>query len=510
MLKGVVYLVGAGPGDPGLITVKGIKCLEKADVIVYDRLVNPQLLSLASLKAKKIFMGKETTGLAGTQDGINSLLVGLAREGKTVVRLKGGDPFIFGRGGEEAEALAEAGVSFEVVPGVTSAVAAPAYAGIPLTHRSHASSVTIVTGNEDPDKENSMIDWDKIAAGSGTLVFLMGMANLKAISGQLMKHGRSGKTPAALIRWGTWAEQELLQGTLADIALLADRENFKNPAVIVIGDVVGLHNKLWWLKKKPLTGRRILVTREAQQAEGLARLLTENGGEVIVFPAIEITGPEDSSPLDQALNRIEQYNWIIFTSKNGVKYFFKRMKERLIDVRNLKGIKLGAIGPKTREALEEHGLRVVLTPPEYIAEEIVTSIKGMIKTGDRILLPRSDKARKFLKEALADLGAEVEEVIAYRTCAAGGDPDYLRRMLEQGLIHLITFASSSAVHNFRQLFGGQNLAALMRNVQVACIGPVTAQSVVESGLRADYVAREYTSEGLVEAILESNLKKAGE
>jgi len=508
--KGIIYLVGAGPGDPGLITVKGIRCLEKAGVIVYDRLVNPQLLSFARPEAKKIFMGKETTGLAGTQDGINSLLIGLAGEGKTVVRLKGGDPFIFGRGGEEAEALAEAGVPFEIVPGVTSAVAAPAYAGIPLTHRSHASSVTIVTGNEDPDKENSMIEWDEIAAGSGTLVFLMGMANLKAICGQLIKHGRSGKTPAALIRWGTWAEQEFLQGTLADIASQAERENFKNPAVIVIGGVAGLHKKLWWLKKKPLSGRRILVTREAQQAEGLAGLLTEHGGEVIVFPTIKIAGPDDSSPLDQALDRIGQYNWIIFTSTNGVKFFFGRMNERLIDIRDLKGIKLGAIGPKTREALEKLGLRVSLTPPEYIAEEIVVSIKGMIKTGDRILLPRSDKARKFLKEALAGLGAEVEEVIAYRTCTAGGDPDYLRRMLEQGLIHLITFASPSAVHNFMQLFGGPELTALIRNIQVACIGPVTAQAAVGSGLRADIVAREYTSEGLVEAILRSSLEKAGE
>lgn len=504
MLKGIVYLVGAGPGDPGLITVKGIQCLEKADVIVYDRLVNPQLLSFAHPETRKIFMGKETTGLAGTQDGINSLLVGLAREGKAVVRLKGGDPFIFGRGGEEAEALAEAGIPFEVVPGVTSAVAAPAYVGIPLTHRSHASSVTIVTGNEDPDKENSMIDWDKIATGSGTLVFLMGMANLKAISGQLIKNGRSGETPAALIRWGTWAEQEFLQGTLADIASQADRENFKNPAVIIIGDVVGLHNKLWWLKKKPLTGRRILVTRGAEQAEGLARLLRELGGEVIVFPTIAITEPDDCSPLDRALDGIGQYNWIIFTSRNGVKYFFKRMNERLIDIRDLKGIKLGAIGPKTKEALEEHGLRIDFMPPKYIAEEIVASIKGMIKTGDRILLPRSDKARKFLKEALTGLGVEVNEVITYRTCAAGGDPDYLRRMLEQGFIHLITFASSSAVQNFVQLFDGHDLTALMRDVQVACIGPVTARTAVGSGLRADLVAREYTSEGLVEAILRSN------
>jgi uroporphyrinogen III methyltransferase/synthase len=504
VLEGIVYLVGAGPGDPGLITVKGIRCLEKADVIVYDRLVNPQLLSFASPEAGKIFMGKETTGLAGTQDGINSLLIGLAREGKTVVRLKGGDPFIFGRGGEEAEALAEAGVHFEVVPGVTSAVAAPAYAGIPLTHRSHASSVTIVTGNEDPDKENSLIAWDKIAAGSGTLVFLMGMANLKAVCGQLIKHGRNGNTPAALIRWGTWAEQEFLQGTLADIASQAERENFKNPAVIVIGDVVGLYKKLWWLKKKPLTGRRILVTREAQQAEGLARLLTEQGGEVIVFPTIAITGPNDSGPLDQALDKIGRYNWIIFTSKNGVKYFFKRMNERLIDIRDLKGIKLAAIGPKTRETLEECGLRVALTPPVYIAEEIVASIKTMIKTGDRILLPRSDKARKFLKEALAGLGAEVEDVIAYRTRAAGGDPDYLRRMLGQGFIHLIIFASPSAVYNFVQLLDVSDLTALMKNVQVACIGPVTAQAAAESGLRADIVAREYTSEGLIEAILKSN------
>jgi uroporphyrinogen III methyltransferase/synthase len=503
MLKGMVYLVGAGPGDPGLITVKGRECIEKADVIFYDRLINPQLLSLARPPALAVYAGKGPAGHAMSQTEINSLLVELAGEGKVVVRLKGGDPFIFGRGGEEAEALAENGVLFEVVPGVTSAVAAPAYAGIPLTHRNFTSAVTIVAGNEDPQKENSQIVWEKIVSGAGTLVFLMGMGNLKAIVEKLKEHGRDPKTPVALIRWGTWAEQEVLTGTLADIAGRAAEGNFTNPAVIVVGEVVSLRDKLQWIKKKPLSGKRVLVTRPSEQTVSLSRALVDLGGEVLEFPTIRIVEPDHYSSLDRALEKIEQYNWLIFTSQNGVKFFLHRLIQRGKDIRDLKGVSLGAIGPKTKEALQEHGLKVVFMPTRYRAEEIVAGLRGKIKAGDRILLPRADIARKFLKEALSGMGAGVEEVVAYRTVPAKGDCTYVKRLLEGRGIHLVTFTSSSTVRNFVKLLDEPRLPRLLENVSVACIGPVTENTAREMGLKVNIVADEYTIEGMVKAILEN-------
>lgn len=507
MLKGMVYLVGAGPGDPDLITVKGRECIAKADVIFYDRLINPQLLSLARPPAQLVYVGKGPAGHAMSQAEINSLLVELAGKGKVVVRLKGGDPFIFGRGAEEAEALVENGVSFEVVPGVTSAVAAPAYAGIPLTHRSFASAVTIVTGNEDPQKENSQIIWEKIVNGAGTVVFLMGMGNLKALLQKFVEHGHDPKKPVALIRWGTWAEQEVLTGTLADIAGRAAEENFTNPAVIVVGEVVSLKDKLQWIKKKPLSGKRVLVTRSSEQAGSLSRALIDLGGEVLEFPTIKIIEPKHYNFLDRALEKIEQYNWLIFTSQNSVKFFLHRLIQHGKDIRDLKGISLGAIGPKTKEALQEHGLKVTFIPSRYRAEEIVDGLRGKIKAGDRILLPRADIARKFLKEALSEIGAEVEEVVAYRTVPAKGDCIHIKRLLRRGGIQLVTFTSSSTVRNFVELLDEPQLPQLLENVSIACIGPVTEKTAREMGLKVNIVADEYTTEGLVKAILENYEEK---
>ncbi|BAF59154.1 MAG: uroporphyrinogen-III C-methyltransferase [Pelotomaculum sp.] len=502
MSKGTVYLVGAGPGDPKLITLKGLECIRKADVIVHDRLAGRRLLAYARPEAEIICAGKSPGRHTLKQDEINRLLVEKAGEGKTVVRLKGGDPFVFGRGGEEAEALAEAGVPFEVVPGVTSAVAAPAYAGIPVTHRDCTSALTIVTGNEDPLKEDSRIAWDKISTGAGTLVFLMGMANLPFIAGKLIENGRPAETPAAVIRWGTVPGQQTVTGTLGDISEKASRAGLKNPAVIIVGEVVALRDRLNWFEKKPLFGRRVLVTRSREQASALSEAIEALGGQAVEFPAIRVAEPEDYSPLDRAIEGLDSFRWVIFTSVNGVESFFRRLRQHRKDIRELRPVRLCAIGPKTREALEAYGLLVDYVPDEYRAEEIVRGLAGKIRAGDRVLLPRADVARKVLPDALAELGADVTEVTAYRTVTGDGGGTPVREMLRDGEIHMITFTSSSTVRNFVKLLGEGGLDRLLAGVKVACIGPITAATARELSIRVDVVAKEYTIEGLVRAILE--------
>lgn len=355
---GRVYLVGAGPGDPGLITIKGSKCIGKADVVVYDRLVNPRLLGYAPPGARLIYAGKSPQGHTLTQDEINKVLVENALAGYTVVRLKGGDPFLFGRGGEEAQSLVKEGIPYELVPGVTSAIAVPAYAGIPVTHRDLTSSFTVVTGHEDPQKEDSRISWEKIAGGSGTLVFLMGVSNLPFIVGKLMENGRSPQTPAAVIRQGTLPEQGTLTGCLMDIAEKVTVADFKPPAVLVVGEVVSLREQLRWFESKPLFGVRVVVTRPREGASYFSDLIEELGGESFEFPAIEVVPPRDFAPLDNALHKAGEYDWIVFTSVNGVNSFFKRLRELEHDIRELQGVRLCAIGPKTREVLETKGLLV--------------------------------------------------------------------------------------------------------------------------------------------------------
>lgn len=499
--KGIVYLVGAGPGDPKLITVKGAELLRKADVIVYDRLAGHRLLALARPGAEVIYVGKSPDRHTLKQAEINSLLIDKAREEKVVVRLKGGDPFVFGRGGEEAEALGEAGITFEVVPGVTSAIAVPAYAGIPVTHRDFTSTLAIITGNEDPTKENPDVAWDKIATGAGTLVFLMGVGNLPAIAGRLMKNGRSPQTPVALIRWGTRPEQRTLTGTLGDIQEKVKEAEFKNPAVIIVGDVVSLRKKLNWFEKKPLFGKRVLVTRSREQASALSEAIEEAGGEPLEFPAIRVVEPKDYGPLDRALGRLNTFDWVIFTSVNGVKAFFQRLRCHRRDVRDLARARLCAIGPKTGEALENYGLLVEIVPEKYRAEEIIEALRDKIEPGARILLPRADIARKVLPEALSQMGAEVTEVTAYRTVAGSGDSARVRELLAQGEIDLITFTSSSTVRNLVKMLNAPDLQALLKGVGVACIGPITAGTARELGLKVDVVAEEYTIEGLVRSVL---------
>ncbi|HPQ29233.1 MAG TPA: uroporphyrinogen-III C-methyltransferase, partial [Desulfobacteraceae bacterium] len=413
--KGKVYLVGAGPGDPDLITVKGRECIGLADVIIHDYLANRVFLEYADKKAEMIYAGKRGGCHTFNQAEINSLIIDRAEKGLTVVRLKGGDPFIFGRGGEEAQELVRAGISFEVVPGITSAIAVPAYAGIPLTHRDYTSTVAFITGREGQSKEKSSIKWDKISTGVGTLVFLMGVENLHRITENLLKNGRSPDTPVAIICRGTISEQRTLVGRLNDISMLAVERGIKPPAVIIVGEVVNLRNELDWFEKRPLFGKRIIVTRAREQASGFLKVLNSLGAECIEFPTIRIVPPESWAALDRAIAELETYQWLLFSSVNGVKYFIERMKFHGKDVRDLKGIKIGAIGPKTAEVWNNMGISPDLIPDEYRAEALVECFKKLEVKHARILFPRAALAREILPEELRNMGAEVDVVEAYRT-----------------------------------------------------------------------------------------------
>jgi uroporphyrinogen III methyltransferase/synthase len=496
--KGLVYLVGAGPGDPGLITVKGLTCLQKADVVIYDRLVSPALLRQAPQGCELIDAGKSPQGHTLPQEAINALLVEKALAGKVVVRLKGGDPFLFGRGGEEAEALAEAGVPFEVVPGVTSAIAAPAYAGIPVTHRDHTSTFAVVTGHEDPTKADSSIDWQKLATGVGTLVFLMGVGNLPQIVAKLIEHGRDARTPVAIVQQGTEARQKTVTGTLGDIVERAREADIKPPAVTIVGEVVRLREKLRWFDTKPLFGKRVLVTRSREQASALSQRLRELGAEPLEYPAIAIAQPKDIAPLDEAIARLPTYDWLIFTSANGVRSLVDRMSEKRLDMQALARLKIAAIGPATAQALARYGLRVDYLPEVYTSEEIAAGIGDV--AGQRILLPRATRAPKQLAQALRGKGAVVDEVAAYRTLAVGA-PDELKALLADGQIDIVTFTSSSTVRNLAASLQGLTPADVLSRCLVACIGPVTARTAARLGIRVDVVAKEHTIPGLVEAIV---------
>jgi uroporphyrinogen III methyltransferase/synthase len=507
---GKVYLVGAGPGDPGLITVKGLRCIAEAGVLVYDRLAGGRLLAHARAGAELIYVGKLPDRHTLPQEEINRLLLEKARQGKIVTRLKGGDPYLFGRGGEEAEILAENGIPFEVVPGITSAIAVPAYAGIPVTHRDFTSSFAVITGHEDPAKNESGIAWDKIATGIGTLVFLMGVGNLPFIVRKLVENGRDPSTPVALIRWGTRPEQRTLTGTLADIVAKVHSAGFHSPAVTIVGEVVGLRDKLQWFENKPFFGKRIVVTRSRAQAGVLSVKIEALGGEPFEFPAIEVVPPADYGPLDRAIGVIESYRWVVFTSVNGVEHFFARLRHCRRDLRDLKGVRLCAIGPRTREALEEKGLLVDYVPDEYRAEAAAELLRGAIEPGDRVLLPRADIARPELAALLSAMGAAVDNVEAYRTRRGGGDAALLRGMLQEGLVHAVTFTSSSTARNFVELLGPDGLNGLLNGVVLASIGPVTSAAARELGLRIDVEAREYTIDGLIAALLEYFQAKGGD
>jgi len=494
-----VYIIGAGPGDAGLITLKGTEALREADVVIYDHLVNEELLKYAKSGARFIYAGKRGGEHTLEQEKINDLLVAEAQAGNIVARLKGGDPFIFGRGGEEAEALAAQDIIFEIIPGVSSAIAVPAYAGIPLTHRGLTSTVAFITGHEDPTKEKSDINW-KALAGIGTLVFLMGVKNIAQIKEALIANGKAPDTPAALIRRGTTPQQEIITGKLSDIAAKAQAAHFSPPAILVVGNVVDLRETLRWFEQKSLFGKGIVITRPEKQADDLARLLEKEGARTIHFPTIKIIPPADTKPLDDALNNLGVYDWIIFTSANGVRYFWERLAALGKDIRELKGVKICCIGPATAKKIRKRGISVDLVPEKYIAESILQSFAAIDLRGKKILIPRALDARDVLPEGLKKMGADVAVAAAYQTVNSGRKKDDLQKLLEEGMVDVITFTSSSTVNNFVEIMGIDFVCPAQ--VKVACIGPVTAATAKKAGFSVDIHQEEYTISGLVKALID--------
>jgi len=500
---GIVYLVGAGPGDPKLLTLRGKECLERAEVVLYDYLANPALLEFAPAGAERIYVGRRGRGQYQDQGEINRLLIERARAGKIVVRLKGGDPFVFGRGGEEAEAVAGAGLPFEVVPGVTSAVAAPAYAGIPVTHRTLASTVTFVTGHEDPAKETEALEWPRLATAHGTLVFLMGVKNLSAIVANLRREGKPADTPAAVIRWGTKPSQRTVIGTLETIVGKAAEAQIEPPSIIVVGEVVRLREQLNWFETRPLFGKRVLVTRAREQAGELSSLLAERGAEPVECPAIRIVPPASWAELDGAIADLSRYQWLVFTSVNGVKPFMERLQHKGLDGRAVAGLRLCCIGPRTAEALAAYGLRADVIPAEYQAEGLIEAMRAIGVKGQRVLIARAAVAREILPEQLRALGADVQVVTVYRTVLPEVEADRVKDLLKKQALHVLTFASSSTVRNFSGLFSSrEEMRRLTSGAVVACIGPITAKTAAAEGLAVTITAAENTIPALVEAIVQ--------
>ena len=571
LISSTVYLVGAGPGDPGLLTIAGRDALARADVVIYDRLAHPSLLQYAPPDAERIFVGKQSARHFVTQEDTNDLMVRFAKEGKTVVRLKGGDPFVFGRGGEEAEYLRERGVSFRIVPGVTSAIAAPAYAGIPVTHRDAASSFAVITGHERDDARESgkraagdaemRRRWDHIAHAADTLVFLMGVESLADNARKLIENGRAPETPVALIQWGTWTKQRVVTGTLTDIAEVARAAGITAPAVTVVGDVVRYREAIRWFDSGPLFGKRILVTRAREQASELSEKLRLLGADPIEFPTIRIEAPADGyAGLDAAVETLSPlspnpfppsegekgepeaiaaslgavpdakpdaspisitppvsgspfspseggkglgdrgdntYDWIVFTSANGVARTFDRLFATGRDARVFGAVKVAAIGPATADALRERGIVADFMPTEFVAEAVIAQFPEPV-AGKRILLTRAAEAREVLPESWRAQGAVVDVVAAYQTVIATDGAEQIRELMADGELDVITFASSSTVRNFVTAMAGTPVPA---EVLLAAIGPVTAETCRELIRPPDCIANEYTMDGLINEIV---------
>ena len=500
--NGTVYLVGAGPGDLGLVTLRAKECIENADVIVYDHLANPEMLSWAREDTEIVYAGKEAGKPQLSQQEINRLLIEKAREAKQVVRLKGGDPFVFGRGAEEAQAIIDAGIPFEIVPGITSAIAGPAYAGSPLTHRAHNSHVTFFTGHEDPAKPESTIDYGALAKLGGTQVMLMGVERLGAVTSEMLKQGVRSDLPVALVRSATTGRQETLTGTLADIAQKAVANNFKAPAVAVFGEVVALRDGLNWYEKRPLVGKRIVVTRTRKQASGLSNKLRALGAHVIELPTIRIEPPGNLREFAELVQEAHIYDWIVFTSANGVEAFFDIFFKLYDDAREIGGARIAAIGPATAQRVKDFHLHVDIQPEEFVAEGVVREFKqqGTIENL-RILLVRAEKARDILPRELSAMGAIVDEGFAYRTVPETRDRSGARRQLAQDGADLITFTSSSTVENFLALG-----LPWPKGMQVASIGPITSKTIRDHGLKVNIEARRHDIDGLVDAIRDSLAK----
>ena len=499
-MTGKVYLVGAGPGDPGLITQKGLRCLEKAQVVVYDRLLDLTLLEAAPLSAERIFVGKERGRQALSQEEINRVLIDRASTGLEVVRLKGGDPFVFGRGGEEALSLSEHGIPFEVVPGVTSPVAAAAYAGIPLTHRGMSSTFTVVSGSEDPSKPDSAVSWEALARTGGTLVVLMGWARIEAILDALRCGGMDPATPVALVQWGTWPQQKTITGCLENIVDRGRQAGLEPPVIAVFGKVVELREQLRWFDRRPLWGKKVLITRSRSQTSKLKELLEDLGASPIELPTIQTVPLQDYAELDAVLDRLAEFSWVFFASANAVDAVFSRLgtRDHGRDARAFGSAQVAAIGPATAQALERRGIIADYVPTSSTSEAVVEELSNRGWTDVPVLLPGADIGRDLLAQGLAQLGAQVKLVAAYRTVAAPDVGRLARETLDQG-IDIVTFTSSSTVRNLLEALDGDGSG--LKSSIIACIGPTTATTARELGLHVDLVARKHNVEGLAESLV---------
>jgi len=499
MKYGKVYLVGAGPGDPGLITVKGNQLLREADLVVYDHLVDSHLLSVCPPNAKIIYAGKQANKHTKSQKEINTLLVKAARSNKTVIRLKGGDPFLFGRGGEEALELRKAGIDYEVVPGVTSAIAVAAYAGIPITHRGYSSSVAIVTGHEDPDKKSSSIKWKQLATACDTLVFLMGVGSLPGIVKQLIRHGRKGSTACAVIEWGTTTRQRVATGNLENIVSAVKKSEIKPPAVIVVGEVVSLRSSLEWFEKKPLFGKRILVTRASDKAAALSNHLQTLGAEVEELPAIELAPVASNGVFKQVVKEIPQTDWVFFTSPEGIGHFIRMLKPYKKDIRLLSGCRIGAIGPKTAMAIEQLGLHVDFIPKQFSQEGLLDDLPKHVLEGKKAFILSATETRDVLEKGLKKRGMHVKKVAVYRTL--------IPKALIKGVSTLfdrpfdwVTVTSASCVEHLYQGLEAAGKSRLFSEFKFASIGPITSAAVLQRGGYVVIEATPSTIEGLVDSI----------
>lgn len=494
--QGICYLVGAGPGDPGLVTLKAKECIETCDVLVYDALSSAELVGWTKKGCELIFAGKRAADHAIPQDQINAIIVEKTLQGKTVTRLKGGDPMIFGRGGEEAAELAEAGVLFEIVPGISSTIAGPAYAGIPVTHRDHCSQLTIFTGHEDPTKGETSLDFDQLAKTPGTKVFVMGVSRLRGICEEFLKGGAAEDTPIALTRWATTGKHRTVQGTLATIADIVEERNFKSPAVAVIGEVVRERDKINWFETRPLFGKRIVVTRTRQQAGGLSKRLRQLGADVIELPTIRIEPPADKQDFAQAVAHAHTYDWLVFTSPNGVERFFDAFYATYEDARSLGGCRIAAIGPSTRDLIRDYRFAVDLLPDRFVAEGLLEAFQKESIEHQKVLWVKAEETRDVILDGLTGQGAIVDTCLAYRTVPETGDPTGAAEQLREEGAEMITFTSGSTVESFFKMG-----IPWPEGCEAACIGPVTAKTFRSSCDAPAIESEQHDLEGLVATIL---------
>ena len=501
MKKGKVYIIGAGPGDYRLMTLKTADCIRNSDAIVYDRLIDSRALSFAPVNAELVYVGKQPELHIAPQDEINRILLKLATEGKTVARVKGGDPFLFGRGGEECEFLQKQGIEFEVVPGVTSAIAVPAYAGIPVTHREYASSLHIITGHKSAENEGTGLDFETLAKLEGTLVFLMGVKNIGEICSGLKSGGKPADTPAAIVENGASLRQRVLAGTLGDIAEKSADAEVSSPAVIIVGSVAMLGERLAWFGKGPLSGKRIVVTRPAGHSARLVDSLEALGAQVMEFPTVKISDADDYRPLHKALENIGDYKWLVFTSINGVNMFFKEMKNYGKDIRLLAGVKLAVAGPAAEEALREKGLNVDFIPEAYTSHNLLEGLLKLVGYDEKVLLARSDIAGAELCEGLKEKGMGFDEITVYKVAQNDMDKSELITLLKENGIDFVTFTSPSTLKGFVSIIG-RELIKEAGKTRFVCIGPVTAKAASEMGLPVSGCADEHTDEGIVKKLIE--------